>query len=82
MRKNIAACETPVMIGVGAAFNFVSGHVQRAPKWMQRCGLEWVYRLLQEPRHLWRRYLIEDPYFFVLFLREFVRRRSIREQRS
>ena len=51
------------MIGVGAAFDFHSGAVERAPKWMQRSGLEWSFRLLQEPRRLWRRYLVLAPKF-------------------
>jgi N-acetylglucosaminyldiphosphoundecaprenol N-acetyl-beta-D-mannosaminyltransferase len=51
------------MIGVGAAFDFHSGAVERAPQWMQRSGLEWSFRLLQEPRRLWRRYLVLAPKF-------------------
>lgn len=51
------------MVGVGAAFDFHSGAVQRAPVWMQRNGLEWVHRLWSEPRRLWRRYLILAPHF-------------------
>ncbi len=55
-------------LGVGISFSFVSGHVKRAPKWMQRCGLEWVHRLMQEPRRLARRYLVDDlPFVFRLF---------------
>lgn len=46
-------------LGVGAAVDFWAGNVRRAPSWMQRCGMEWSYRLLQEPRRLWRRYLVE-----------------------
>ena len=46
----------PVLVGVGGSFNFISGHVRRAPHWMQRTGLEWVWRLAVEPRRLWRRY--------------------------
>jgi N-acetylglucosaminyldiphosphoundecaprenol N-acetyl-beta-D-mannosaminyltransferase len=80
MRENISMCETPVMIGVGAAFNFVSGTVRRAPRWMQRCGLEWVFRLLQEPAHLWRRYLLKDPYFLVLVARELAQHRLNQKQ--
>jgi N-acetylglucosaminyldiphosphoundecaprenol N-acetyl-beta-D-mannosaminyltransferase len=49
---------TPVMVGVGAAFDFVVGSVRQAPAWMQENGLEWFFRLIQEPRRLWRRYLI------------------------
>lgn len=55
-----------VMIGVGAAFSFHSGEVSQAPRWMMRQGLEWLYRLLVEPRRLWRRYLINNPAFVVL----------------
>lgn len=51
------------LIGIGAAFDFHSGEVRRAPKWMQRSGLEFLYRLVSEPRRLWRRYLILAPLF-------------------
>ena len=52
-----------VLIGVGAAFDFHSGSVRQAPRWMQRSGLEWFFRLVTEPRRLWRRYLINNPWF-------------------
>lgn len=52
-----------VMIGVGAAFDFFAGSVSRAPVWMQRHGLEWLHRLLSEPRRLWKRYLITNTLF-------------------
>jgi N-acetylglucosaminyldiphosphoundecaprenol N-acetyl-beta-D-mannosaminyltransferase len=55
--------EAPVLIAVGAAFDFHSGTVKQAPLWMQRSGLEWVYRLATDPRRLWRRYLIDNPWF-------------------
>lgn len=58
----------PVLIGVGAAFDFLSGQKQQAPRWMMRYSLEWLYRLWQEPRRLWRRYLIYNPLFVVLVL--------------
>ncbi|MGE0708815.1 MAG: WecB/TagA/CpsF family glycosyltransferase [Planctomycetota bacterium] len=58
--------EVPVSIGVGGAFEMVAGLVPRAPRWMQRVGLEWAWRLAREPRRLWRRYLLEDPRFFAL----------------
>lgn len=58
----------PVLIGVGAAFDFHTGRIKQAPAWMQRNGLEWLYRLLQEPRRLWRRYLIYNPLFIALVL--------------
>jgi len=56
-----------VMIGVGAAFNFHSGEVSQAPPWMMKLGLEWLYRLLQEPKRLWKRYLVNNPTFLMLF---------------
>ncbi|WP_347986785.1 WecB/TagA/CpsF family glycosyltransferase [Methylomonas sp. AM2-LC] len=59
----------PVQLGVGAAFNFHSGHLKRAPRWMQSYGLEWAYRLMNETR-LVRRYLATNPVFLLLFLRD------------
>ena len=65
-------------IGVGISFSFVCGDVKRAPKWMQRLGLEWIHRLLQEPRRLARRYLVDDlPFVFKLFASA-IRHRSSR----
>src|SRR5579884_856100 len=57
-----------VMFGVGAAFDFHAGRVSQAPAWMQNNGLEWFYRLLSEPKRLWRRYLLETPVFLPLWL--------------
>jgi exopolysaccharide biosynthesis WecB/TagA/CpsF family protein len=58
-----------VMLCVGAAFDFHAGYVPQAPPWMQRSGLEWLFRLWQEPRRLWRRYLLLNPlYLILLFL--------------
>jgi len=62
-----------VMIGVGAAFDFHSAQVAQAPRWMMKLGLEWMYRLAQEPQRLWRRYLINNPSFIILFLVQFLR---------
>ncbi|MFA6240159.1 MAG: WecB/TagA/CpsF family glycosyltransferase [Candidatus Hydrogenedentales bacterium] len=70
MSKYAAACNAPVMIGIGGSFDLVTGRVKRAPVWMQRCGLEWVWRLCQEPKRLWRRYLVDDLFIFVLLFRE------------
>jgi N-acetylglucosaminyldiphosphoundecaprenol N-acetyl-beta-D-mannosaminyltransferase len=55
--------KAPVLVGVGAAFDFHSGSVRQAPRWMQRSGLEWAYRLATDPRRLWRRYLVDNPWF-------------------
>ena len=56
-----------VMIGVGAAFDFLAGSKPQAPRWMMRSGLEWLFRLVTEPRRLWKRYLKHNPRFIVLF---------------
>lgn len=56
-----------IMIGVGAAFSFHSGMVSQAPRWMMKWGLEWLYRLITEPRRLWKRYFINNPCFLFLF---------------
>ncbi len=62
MRDNVDQL-SQTLIGVGAAFDFLSGEVRRAPAWMQKSGLEWLFRLLSEPRRLWRRYFILAPQF-------------------
>ncbi len=54
--RNLRKLETKVVIGIGGTFNFIAGRVARAPRWMQRSGLEWIYRISQEPGRLWRRY--------------------------
>ena len=58
-----------VCLGVGASLDFLVGHYKRAPRWMGRVGLEWLFRLAQEPRRLWRRYLVEGPRFLGIVLR-------------
>jgi N-acetylglucosaminyldiphosphoundecaprenol N-acetyl-beta-D-mannosaminyltransferase len=60
----------PLLIGVGAAFDFIAGTKRQAPHWMQRNGLEWLFRLVQEPRRLWRRYLIYNPLFIIGVIRQ------------
>ena len=60
----------PVMVGVGAAFDFHTGRVAQAPGWMREHGLEWLFRLASEPRRLWRRYLISGSEFVWLVLLE------------
>jgi N-acetylglucosaminyldiphosphoundecaprenol N-acetyl-beta-D-mannosaminyltransferase len=64
--------EAPVLIAVGAAFDFHSGGVRQAPRWMMKCGLEWFYRLCREPRRLWRRYLVGNVVFLALILRQWL----------
>jgi len=66
-KKNLNDC---VLIGVGAVFDFIAGNVRRAPYWMQMSGLEWLFRLMHEPRRLWKRYLIGNMVFLWLVLKE------------
>ncbi len=63
MARYLEVLDTTLMIGVGAAFDFHAGRVKQAPRWMQRTGLEWFYRLCQEPGRLWKRYLKNNPLF-------------------
>ncbi len=63
MREHQQRLNVPVMLGVGAAFDINSGLVRQAPGWMREQGLEWLYRLAQEPRRLWRRYLLRGTQF-------------------
>lgn len=62
---------TKLMIGVGAAFDLLSGNLSEAPDWMKKSGLQWFYRLLKEPKRLWRRYLLNNPRFLTLILLQF-----------
>lgn len=62
----------PVLIGVGAAFDFLAGNKAQAPRWMQNSGLEWLFRLLSEPRRLWRRYLINNTLFILFLFKELI----------
>ncbi len=68
MAEFLPKLDTTLMIGVGAAFDFHSGRVKQAPRWMQRSGLEWFYRLCSEPRRLAKRYCRNNPLFLLKFL--------------
>ncbi|MDA0185148.1 WecB/TagA/CpsF family glycosyltransferase [Solirubrobacter phytolaccae] len=70
MRPRLSA---PVLIGVGAAFDFHAGLVPQAPPRLQRLGLEWLFRLVQEPRRLWRRYAVYNPRFVFGFVRQYLK---------
>jgi N-acetylglucosaminyldiphosphoundecaprenol N-acetyl-beta-D-mannosaminyltransferase len=75
MRRMRGQLRPPVLVGVGAAFDFHAGLVPQAPGWMQEAGLEWTYRLAHEPRRLWRRYLRYNPRFLGGFARQLVAER-------
>lgn len=67
--KHKDAVDCKVFMGVGGLFDFYSGNIRRAPKWMREVGLEWVYRLLQEPGRMWKRYIIGNPLFIFRVLK-------------
>ena len=67
--ENHEALRPSVLMGLGASVDFLAGTVRRAPGWMSRLGMEWLFRLVQEPRRMWRRYLLRDPYFLLVLLR-------------
>jgi N-acetylglucosaminyldiphosphoundecaprenol N-acetyl-beta-D-mannosaminyltransferase len=69
IRASLAAIRPAVAVGVGAGFDFIAGTMRRSPRWMSRSGLEWLYRLAQEPRRLGKRYLFDDPKFVSIFYR-------------
>lgn len=71
MHENRGRLNVPVLVGVGAAFDFHTGRVRQSPVWMREHGLEWLWRLLQEPRRLWRRYLLGGGQFVLLVGMEF-----------
>jgi N-acetylglucosaminyldiphosphoundecaprenol N-acetyl-beta-D-mannosaminyltransferase len=81
MRPRLKA---PLLVGVGAAFDFHAGLVPQAPHWMRGAGLEWLYRLAREPRRLWRRYARYNPRFVTAFARQYARhlRRRLAGARS
>lgn len=71
MSEHVGRLGVPALVGVGAAFDFLSGEKRQAPRWIQRSGLEWLFRLINEPRRLWRRY-IRYPKFAVLAIFQFM----------
>ena len=71
--------EAPVLVAVGAAFDFHAGTVRQAPRWVMHMGLEWLFRLLMEPRRLWRRYLVGNSRFVVLVLWQWFRERGVKK---
>jgi N-acetylglucosaminyldiphosphoundecaprenol N-acetyl-beta-D-mannosaminyltransferase len=78
MAAHVGRVGAAALIGVGAAFDFLSGAKRQAPRWMQRSGLEWFFRVIAEPRRLWRRYATNIPAFLGLFLAQVVGLRRYR----
>lgn len=79
IHKNLERLDVQIAIGIGAAFDFLSGRVRRAPLWMQKIGLEWFDRVLQEPKRLWKRYLYGNSLFVWLVIREFFRIKVVKK---
>lgn len=75
MQRFRSRLSAPLLVGVGAAFDFFTGRQKQAPRWMQRSGLEWAFRLAHEPRRLWHRYLIYNPKFVFQLLLQLARLR-------
>ena len=75
LAEHMPAMGVPFAMGVGGSFDVVAGKVKRAPVWVQRIGCEWVYRLVQEPRRMWKRYLVGNTKFVVLTVKEWRRNR-------
>lgn len=68
MRDHVGRIPGATLLGIGAAFDFYAGDVKRAPRWMHHSGLEWLHRLISEPKRLWRRYLVLAPRFIMMVL--------------
>jgi N-acetylglucosaminyldiphosphoundecaprenol N-acetyl-beta-D-mannosaminyltransferase len=78
IRMHLKELNVPVCIGVGATIDFLAGRVKRAPLWMQQAGLEWLWRIMQEPGRLFKRYLFDLPVFSASLLRQWWMERSIK----
>jgi N-acetylglucosaminyldiphosphoundecaprenol N-acetyl-beta-D-mannosaminyltransferase len=74
--ENLAKLDTHLAIGIGGAFEVAAGMIQRAPLWMQKSGLEWFYRFLQEPKRMFKRYFVEAPVFIPLIIQQKFSKRS------
>jgi N-acetylglucosaminyldiphosphoundecaprenol N-acetyl-beta-D-mannosaminyltransferase len=81
MIRNRDKIEAPVLIGVGAAFDFISGKVHQAPPWMRKNGLEWLFRLSQDPVRLWRRYTLTNARFAWMAVRQLTSARHRRQNK-
>jgi exopolysaccharide biosynthesis WecB/TagA/CpsF family protein len=75
LARHLAATGARIGVGVGAFFDFTAGTIPRAPRWMNRIGIEWVYRLAQEPGRMWRRYIVGNPVFLARAVRDAIHAR-------
>ena len=72
--ENMSEYQIPVSFSMGAALDFIAGNIERAPRWMINCGLEWVHRISQNPKRLWKRYLVDDMAIIPLFFKELLKK--------
>ena len=70
INRNLSKLNIPFVMGVGGSFDWVAGLTKRAPEWVEKCGCAWVYRLIQDPKRMWKRYLIGNPTFVKLVFQE------------
>ena len=77
MAMHQSQLEAPVLLSVGAAFDFHTGNLRRAPRWVQHLSLEWLLRLMMEPKRLWRRYLVGNTLFALYLMAEVLRIRQV-----
>ena len=77
LNRNRDLLGAPLQLGVGGSFDVLSGRIQRAPLWMQTSGLEWLFRLMQEPRRLWKRYLTSNTLYFAILGAAIARKYSL-----
>jgi N-acetylglucosaminyldiphosphoundecaprenol N-acetyl-beta-D-mannosaminyltransferase len=82
MHRNAERLGVPVSLGIGVSFEFVGGVVERAPRWMQRAGLEWLHRVGSEPARLWQRYVFGNARFCALVARQFAAQRTRSRQQA
>ncbi|MBF0509190.1 MAG: WecB/TagA/CpsF family glycosyltransferase [Deltaproteobacteria bacterium] len=82
MADYLPKLDTKVMLGVGAAFDFHTGLIRDAPAWVKGIGMQWLHRLCQEPRRLWKRYLVNNPLFIYEFGRQLIKYKARRRRKS
>ena len=72
MSEYVSRLDTKVMLGVGAAFDYHTGRAKDSPDWIKKSGMQWLHRLLQDPKRLWKRYLVNNPVFVCKFLNQII----------
>jgi len=75
LNRWMSIMQVPFCMGVGGSFDIIAGKTKRAPLWMQKAGLEWVYRIYQEPRRMWKRYAKTNPIFMWMVVKEWIRQK-------